>query len=62
MAERAVPAVLTEGDHGRIAQWRRAEAERVTRERRPDLWALYCGGEERPGEANGAGIGTKGAG
>jgi len=34
---RAIPEVLTSGDHGRIAAWRRAEAERVTRERRPDL-------------------------
>jgi len=35
---RAVPEVLLSGDHGRIAQWRRAEAERLTRSRRPDLW------------------------
>ena len=34
---RAIPAVLLGGDHGRIAAWRRAEAERITRERRPDL-------------------------
>jgi tRNA (guanine37-N1)-methyltransferase len=33
----AVPDVLTSGDHGRIARWRRAQAERLTRERRPDL-------------------------
>ncbi len=36
---REVPAVLLSGDHGRIAAWRRAEAERLTAERRPDLWA-----------------------
>jgi tRNA (guanine37-N1)-methyltransferase len=36
---RAIPDVLTSGDHGKIAAWRRAEAERLTRERRPDLWA-----------------------
>src|SRR5437868_12057316 len=36
---RAVPEVLISGDHGRIAAFRRAEAERLTRERRPDLWA-----------------------
>ncbi|MFZ3358997.1 MAG: tRNA (guanosine(37)-N1)-methyltransferase TrmD [Xanthobacteraceae bacterium] len=36
---RAIPAILTSGDHGKIAAWRRAEAERLTRERRPDLWA-----------------------
>ena len=34
---RAIPEVLTSGDHGRIATWRRAEAARITRERRPDL-------------------------
>ncbi|WP_181705042.1 tRNA (guanosine(37)-N1)-methyltransferase TrmD [Chthonobacter rhizosphaerae] len=32
-----IPPVLLSGDHGRIARWRREEAERVTRERRPDL-------------------------
>jgi tRNA (guanine37-N1)-methyltransferase len=34
---RAIPDVLVSGDHARIAEWRRAEAERLTRERRPDL-------------------------
>ncbi|HEY6157876.1 MAG TPA: tRNA (guanosine(37)-N1)-methyltransferase TrmD [Gemmatimonadales bacterium] len=34
-----VPAVLLSGDHEKIAAWRAAEAERLTRERRPDLWA-----------------------
>jgi tRNA (guanine37-N1)-methyltransferase len=34
---RAIPEVLTSGNHRRIAEWRRAEAERLTRERRPDL-------------------------
>jgi tRNA (guanine37-N1)-methyltransferase len=34
-----IPDVLNSGDHARIAQWRRAQAERVTRERRPDLLA-----------------------
>ena len=36
---RPIPEVLLSGDHGKIAAWRRAEAERLTRERRPDLWA-----------------------
>lgn len=36
---RDIPAVLLGGDHARIAAWRRAEAERITRARRPDLWA-----------------------
>ncbi len=39
--DRAIPEVLLSGDHGRVADWRRAEAERITRERRPDLWAIY---------------------
>ena len=34
---RAIPPVLLGGDHAKIAAWRRAEAERITRERRPDL-------------------------
>ena len=33
-----IPDVLKSGDHARIAAWRRAEAERITRERRPELW------------------------
>jgi tRNA (guanine37-N1)-methyltransferase len=33
----SVPEVLRSGDHGAVARWRRAEAERLTRERRPDL-------------------------
>lgn len=38
---RDIPAVLISGNHAKIAEWRRAEAERLTRERRPDLWAHY---------------------
>jgi tRNA (guanine37-N1)-methyltransferase len=34
---RAIPDVLLSGDHAAIARWRRDEAERLTRERRPDL-------------------------
>ena len=36
---RAIPDILLSGDHATIAAWRRAEAERITRERRPDLLA-----------------------
>jgi tRNA (guanine37-N1)-methyltransferase len=36
-----VPAELLGGDHAKIAAWRRAQAERLTRERRPDLWARH---------------------
>jgi tRNA (guanine37-N1)-methyltransferase len=39
--DRPIPEVLLSGDHGKVAAWRRAEAERLTRERRPDLWARY---------------------
>jgi tRNA (guanine37-N1)-methyltransferase len=35
---RAIPEVLLSGDHKAIAEWRREQAERLTRERRPDLW------------------------
>ncbi|WP_048644781.1 tRNA (guanosine(37)-N1)-methyltransferase TrmD [Nitratireductor soli] len=41
--ERPIPEVLLSGNHAKIAAWRRAEAERLTRERRPDLWAAYRG-------------------
>lgn len=37
----AVPEVLLSGDHARIAAWRREQSERLTRERRPDLWERY---------------------
>jgi len=36
-----VPEVLLSGDHAKIAAWRQAEAERLTRERRPDLWVNH---------------------
>ena len=38
---RTVPDILLSGDHQRIAAWRREESERLTRERRPDLWERY---------------------
>jgi tRNA (guanine37-N1)-methyltransferase len=40
-----VPEILRSGDHAAIAAWRQAEAERLTRERRPDLWARYAGAD-----------------
>jgi len=36
-----IPEVLLSGDHAKVKAWRQAEAERLTRERRPDLWAAY---------------------
>lgn len=38
---REIPDVLTSGDHGAVDIWRREEAKRITRERRPDLWDRY---------------------
>jgi len=37
--DRAIPEVLVSGDHAKVAAWRRAESEALTRSRRPDLWA-----------------------
>ena len=45
---RTIPDVLTSGDHRKVDAWRRAEAERLTRERRPDLWAAYRAGKKGP--------------
>jgi tRNA (guanine37-N1)-methyltransferase len=45
---RPIPEVLLSGDHGKIAAWRRAEAERLTRERRPDLWVRHSGSRAKP--------------
>jgi len=39
---RNVPDVLLSGHHGKILEWRKSQAERITQERRPDLWARYC--------------------
>jgi tRNA (guanine37-N1)-methyltransferase len=40
---REIPEVLISGNHGRIAAWRRSEAEKLTRERRPDLLSVPPG-------------------
>ncbi|MBE0530898.1 MAG: tRNA (guanosine(37)-N1)-methyltransferase TrmD [Rhodospirillales bacterium] len=42
--DRVVPEVLVSGHHAKVRAWRLAEAERITRERRPDLWARYTEG------------------
>jgi tRNA (guanine37-N1)-methyltransferase len=65
----AIPQVLTSGDHGKVDSWRRTEAERLTRERRPDLWAVYQAlplpnpprqaGEGRVGKRKGNGLAKK---
>jgi tRNA (guanine37-N1)-methyltransferase len=42
-----IPEILTSGDHARVAAWRQAKAEALTRERRPDLWAAKAIQEPR---------------
>jgi tRNA (guanine37-N1)-methyltransferase len=41
----AVPEVLRSGNHAEIEAWRQAESERLTKERRPDLWEKHGGVE-----------------
>ncbi|MEO1602878.1 MAG: tRNA (guanosine(37)-N1)-methyltransferase TrmD [Pseudomonadota bacterium] len=38
---RPIPEILLSGHHGRIAEWRLSEAERLTQARRPDLWRAH---------------------
>ncbi|MDQ0510483.1 tRNA (guanosine(37)-N1)-methyltransferase TrmD [Ancylobacter amanitiformis] len=42
-----IPAILTSGDHAKVARWRREQAEAVTRARRPDLWAAHAAAHDR---------------
>jgi tRNA (guanine37-N1)-methyltransferase len=44
---RTIPEILLSGDHARVAAWRQAEAEALTRVRRPDLWSAKAG-QKRP--------------
>jgi tRNA (guanine37-N1)-methyltransferase len=50
--EREIPQVLLSGHHGEVAKWRRAERERATRERRPDLWAAHLAKQQAKGGAS----------
>jgi tRNA (guanine37-N1)-methyltransferase len=43
----AVPGVLLSGDHAAIAAWRQQQAEAITKQRRPDLWAAYMATEHQ---------------
>jgi tRNA (guanine37-N1)-methyltransferase len=45
---RRVPDILLSGNHAAIAKWRLSEAERITRERRPDLWAAHMASHSSP--------------
>jgi tRNA (guanine37-N1)-methyltransferase len=44
---RTIPDVLTSGDHGKVAAWRRAEAEKLTKQRRPDLWDAWLRAQKK---------------
>jgi len=46
---RTIPDVLVSGDHAKVEAWRRAEAEALTRRRRPDLWAAKIAQNVAPG-------------
>lgn len=50
---RKVPEVLLSGHHERVRRWRRAQAEEVTRQRRPDLWRRFLKSRGRGGEDEG---------
>jgi tRNA (guanine37-N1)-methyltransferase len=45
---RTIPEILTSGDHAKVAAWRRAESEALTRSRRPDLWVARE--SQKPGQ------------
>lgn len=40
--DRAIPEILLSGHHAKISDWRQDMAERLTKQRRPDLWRAYC--------------------
>ena len=44
-----IPEVLTSGHHAQVAQWRKAQREETTRERRPDLWSAHLANEQAKG-------------
>jgi len=48
---RTIPDVLLSGHHGEIERWRRAQAERITRERRPDLWQAHLARRDEENKA-----------
>ena len=50
---RPIPDVLASGDHAKVASWRRIQAERLTRERRPDLLSDRSAAEGKPTPAVG---------
>ncbi|MEO1328189.1 MAG: tRNA (guanosine(37)-N1)-methyltransferase TrmD [Pseudomonadota bacterium] len=49
---RAIPEVLLSGNHAAIDAWRRAQAEAVTKQRRPDLWRAHQATQARPEQSD----------
>lgn len=47
---RDIPEVLLSGHHSKVAEWRKAQRELTTRERRPDLWAAHLANQQAKGE------------
>jgi tRNA (guanine37-N1)-methyltransferase len=47
---REVPEVLLSGHHAKIAEWRKAESEKLTKTRRPDLYEKYLANNEKKGK------------
>jgi tRNA (guanine37-N1)-methyltransferase len=43
-----IPDILVGGDHAKVAAWRQAQAEQLTKARRPDLWAAYLARAKKP--------------
>jgi tRNA (guanine37-N1)-methyltransferase len=52
-AGRRVPEILLSGHHGAVAAWRHDQAETITKERRPDLWAAHIAGSPAPALSKG---------
>ena len=44
-----IPEVLLGGNHGAVAAWRKAQREKTTRERRPDLWSTHPANQQPKG-------------
>ena len=49
---REIPEVLLSGHHAEVDRWRRAEREKATRERRPDLWSAYLANQQAKGASS----------
>ena len=52
---RAVPEILLSGHHANIAEWRLSQSERLTEERRPDLWRAYLDEKAADGDTERSG-------